>query len=233
MKSLLFALVLMLPTLAVAQIPDPNAAALQNVATALANLQMASTADQAAQALVVSNSATVVADQANLVVSQSAQATTAAQVQTTYQALVAAVAQLSPTTQSMLRSALNAKITGDFHGDFHGGQGQGFHGDFHGGGFYPQPINPWNFVAPIVVNIATAPRAVTNPMTGVPQMMSPGQWVAVNAGTAAATYTWQPLPAWPLMAAAETKKTVLAKPVTVAARPGLFGGFFRRLFHRS
>ncbi len=64
---------------------------------------------------------------------------------------------------------------------------------------YPQPyVNPFQYIAPLVVNFATAPRMVVNPLTGQPQLMSPGQWILVNAGTPAQTYTWQPLPVWPL-----------------------------------
>ena len=81
----------------------------------------------------------------------------------------------------------------DWHGDHHDGD---FHGGWHG---YPQPyVNPFKYIAPLVVNFATAPLMVVNPLTGQAQMMTPGQWVLVNAGTPAQTYTWQPLPIWPL-----------------------------------
>jgi hypothetical protein len=85
------------------------------------------------------------------------------------------------------------KKVGDFHGG-HGGPGpQPFHGggDFHGGGFRQGGYggyhggwgNPWNYVAPLVINYATEPRPVMNPMTGQTEMLPPGQWVANPPGS--------------------------------------------------
>ena len=100
----------------------------------------------------------------------------------------------------------------DWHGDHHDGD---FHGGWHGD-YAPGPhydVNPWNFVAPIITNFATAPRMVVNPLTGQPQLMSPGQWILVNAGTPAQTYTWQPLPVWPL--GNEKPKAKAEKPARI------------------
>ena len=129
-----------------------------------------------------------------------------------------------------------ARVVGDMPhggGDFHGAPGPHFdHPDFdhgfHGGGFYPQPyINPWNFVAPVVVNIATAPRMVVNPLTAQPQLMTPGYWQPVNAGTPQQTYTWVPTAVWPLVGSA---KPAASTPTPALPRPLLrIRGALRRL----
>ena len=112
------------------------------------------------------------------------------------------------------------------HGDFHQGPHNDFHPDFHHD-FYPQPtINPW-VVMPIIANIATAPRYITNPLTGQPQLMTPGQWVLVNAGTTAQTYTWQPLTMWPLL----STKSPLATKRAVVLNPR--HRFYHKLFRRN
>jgi hypothetical protein len=99
---------------------------------------------------------------------------------------------------------------GPFHGGpapFHGGP-EPFHGGYgYGGGYHV----PWGvpyvapFVAPII-NYATAPRMVTNPLTGQTEMMNPGQWVAAAPGSAV-PYVWQSLPIWPLGAVATETTT--------------------------
>ena len=101
---------------------------------------------------------------------------------------------------------------GDFHGgDFHGG---GFHGgDWHGD-YAPGPhydVNPWNFVAPIIANFATAPRYVTTPATGQMELRAPGQWVQPAPGQ----WAWNALPVWPLSKAA----TKAEKPKPERLRP--------------
>ena len=99
---------------------------------------------------------------------------------------------------------------GDFHGGpppFHGSM-PGPHGDFHGGGWgggvwnggyggYHGWANPMPYVAPLIVNFATAPRQVTNPNDGSIVVMTPGHWVANTPGVFPA-YVWQYLPMWPL-----------------------------------
>ena len=95
------------------------------------------------------------------------------------------------------------------NGIYHNGQSFGGpqpphfdHPDWHPGPIYQPPVvNPWQFVAPVIANIATAPRWITNPLTGQPQLMTPGSWVAVNVGTPQQTYVYQPLPIWPLVSA--------------------------------
>ena len=73
---------------------------------------------------------------------------------------------------------------------------------------YYQP-NPFQYVAPIIANFATAPRSVVNPNNGIPTMMTPGYW-APPAGPGY-PYTWVPTPIWPL-----TSKGVSAPPTVVA-----------------
>ncbi len=108
---------------------------------------------------------------------------------------------------------------GDFHGD----------GGWHGGG-WNNWFNPLPFVAPLVINYATQPRMVINPITGQSQLMSPGQWILVNAGTPQQTYTWQPLPAWPLLSKPIAKP--VAQPVTLPHPIKRIRGIFARLFRR-
>jgi hypothetical protein len=99
------------------------------------------------------------------------------------------------------------------HGDFHDGGHGDFHQDFHGG-FDPhfQP-SPWNWLAPVIVNFATAPRMIVNPATGQAELRMPGQWVLVNAGTPSQTYTWQAMAMWPLEAAKPTPAVALPHPI--------------------
>lgn len=66
-------------------------------------------------------------------------------------------------------------------------------------------------MAPLVVNYATDPRMVTNPMTGQTVMMTPGQWVAAPAGSVV-PYIWQNMPFWPLLGA-EKQKTKWIIPI--------------------
>ena len=77
-----------------------------------------------------------------------------------------------------------------FHGPepFHGG-----YGGYHGG--WGVPVNPWNFVAPLVVDYATQPRYVVNPVTGQQELRGPGRWVTNADGS----ILYMPLPAWPLL----------------------------------
>jgi hypothetical protein len=110
---------------------------------------------------------------------------------------------------------------------FNRGYGWGY--GYGGGWRSPIYVNPFNYVAPLVVDFATAPRSIVNPLTGQPQMMSPGQWQVVNAGTPQQTYTWQSLPAWPLLGStATTSATDAASPVVDKGRIRKFLGRFHR-----
>jgi hypothetical protein len=216
-----------LPALSPAQsIPDPTPAQLQQIATDLQALEVATSADTTAQATVTSDSAALTQAQTTLANDQQAQATTAANVSAAYATLAADVGKLSPAAQAAFRKVLllptpavkirqRPKVLKTllrfgppgpqpaphfepphFQPQPHFDPPHDWHGDYHGG-WQPQP-NPWGWVAPVINNLATAPRMIVNPMTGQSQWMSPGQWVLVNQGTPAQSYTWQSLPVWPL-----------------------------------
>ena len=71
----------------------------------------------------------------------------------------------------------------------------GWHGnDWHGGGWQQPVINPWNYIVPVINGIATAPRLIVNPNTGLAQWMTPGSWALVNVGTPLQSYVWVPSP---------------------------------------
>ena len=197
---------------------DPTPAELQALGSDVSVLQQAVAADTQAQAAVAANTSAVATAQGTLAASQSAQAVTAAGVTSAETQLQADVNILFATANRKVQGPMPMPPHGDFHqehGDFHQ-EHPDFHPDFHSdfhpgwGGGWQGPhyeINPWNFVAPVINNIATGPRMVVNPMTGQAQLMSPGQWVLVNAGTPLQSYTWQPLPLWPLGAEKAATKT--------------------------
>ena len=106
--------------------------------------------------------------------------------------------------------------------------GGGF-GGFHG--FYGP--NPINYIAPLIGDFATAPRPILNPNTNVIQMMTPGSWQLVNAGTPQQVYAWVPAPMgiWPLGDAAPSKPAA-AGPIKaiIGRRPirAILGRLLRR-----
>ena len=111
-------------------------------------------------------------------------------------------------------------IQGPMPGPHPGPGPQPFHGGGYGGGyggFYRPYVNPFNYIAPIVVNYSTEPRMIPNPLNGgIPQMMTPGYWQAQPG--AMPPYAWVTLPMWPLLgskadAAATEAANVEAIPV--------------------
>ena len=107
--------------------------------------------------------------------------------------------------------------------------GGGF-GGFHG--FYGP--NPINYIAPLIGNFATAPRPILNPNTNVIQMMTPGSWQLVNAGTPQQVYAWVPAPMgiWPLLSDVAPSKPAPAGPIKaiIGRRPirAILGRLLRR-----
>ena len=117
MRSLLFLFLLVPCALLHAQapsIPDPTPAQLQQIAADLDALGKATSADVTAQALVVSDSAALNEAQTKLEVDQGAQFVSAASVATTFNALSADVAKLSPQAQAALATALSRSTSAAF-----------------------------------------------------------------------------------------------------------------------
>jgi hypothetical protein len=105
---------------------------------------------------------------------------------------------------------------------FHPGPQPFPHGYGWNGGWH---ANPWNWVAPVITDIATAPRYVQNPVTGQMELRTPGAWQTVNG-----TLAWVPMPVWPLAAAKVGEAAPAAPPVD---RHKLFNGTLLKLlpFH--
>ena len=126
-------------------------------------------------------------------------------------------------------STSTALSAGDVHGpqphfDARPGPGPGPHlephyggGGFHG--FYP-PI-------PLVVNYATQPRYVPNPVTGQMEMHTPGRWTTAADNSV----YWQALPIWPL-GDAKPSVPAVAGPIKaiISKRPirAILGRLLRR-----
>ena len=111
MKKFLVALaaaVLFFPSVVRAQ--DPTPAQIQAIETALTNLVTATTADQAAQAVVVSDSAALTAAQTQLATDTTTAATTAAAVTTAITTLDNAIASLTPVQAkaALIKAAVKA-----------------------------------------------------------------------------------------------------------------------------
>ena len=108
--------------------------------------------------------------------------------------------------------------------DFHGGPMPGPHFGphpgpapfiHHGGGFggYGGYFNPLPYYGgQIIVNYETAPRMVTNPNTGLNEMMNPGRWVQAPVGSTV-PFVYQSLPLWPLLGKGKGGTTIEV-PVT-------------------
>jgi hypothetical protein len=109
-------------------------------------------------------------------------------------------------------------------GDFHGGPGPrpgpgpmphpptpygGGYG--HGYGWHRPYFNPLPYIVGPVINYATQPRMVPNPVTGQMEYRSPGRWTQ----TADGAWAYMPMAVWPLGSSkdAETCGATLEVPV--------------------
>ncbi len=188
------AMILLLPP-AVSLAGDPSSdlqAAFNNVLLAVQSLQ----ADQATDA---SNAAALAA-------AQTAKANSATAVTSDNQTLLAAKTTMDAAIDAILNPPpVVAGPGAGPHGDFRGGGFGGFRpgpmpGPHYGG--YGGGYDPFRFVAPAILNYATAPRIISNPLTGQPQLMTPGYWASAPVGSAV-PYIWQNTAVWPLTGSAK------------------------------